>query len=221
MSFIDNFIKTFGKTPSNKIDKENTYHGGNEPKDPFYNKTQGIESSSDSRIKEVWTPWYEEAMEDSTKKYMNYKEKNEKFKDLTPDEVKEALKFYAEGKMKDFLPLQDPEDYRKKKDFSEYTEAEKMALTAELLEHGALNPAHFEDYLLSHDYEPYKTVEFSYEPGDTFGQKILDLGIATDNGLWGEDGDVAYYTQQLRDGGYLDDYGNVKLYTPIKLKVRK
>lgn len=64
-------------------------------------------------------------------------------------------------------------------------------------------------------------IEFSYEPGDTFGQKILDLGIATDNGLWGEDGDVAFYTQQLRDGGYLDEYGNIRLYTPIKLKVRK
>lgn len=64
-------------------------------------------------------------------------------------------------------------------------------------------------------------IEFTYVPGDTFGQKILDLGIGTDNGLWGENGDVAFYTQQLIDGGYLDDNGNVKLGVPIRLKKRK
>lgn len=68
---------------------------------------------------------------------------------------------------------------------------------------------------------PDDFIEFTYVPGDTFGQKILDLGIGTDNGLWGENGDVAYYTQQLIDGGYLDDNGNVKLGVPIRLKKRK
>lgn len=68
---------------------------------------------------------------------------------------------------------------------------------------------------------PDDYVEFTYVPGDTFGQKILDLGIGTDNGLWGENGDVAFYTQQLIDGGYLDDNGNVKLGVPIRLKKRK
>lgn len=43
--------------------------------------------------------------------------------------------------------------------------------------------------------EEYVTVTF--EPGDTFGQKIIDAGLATDHGLWGEDGDVAYYARQL------------------------
>ena len=64
-------------------------------------------------------------------------------------------------------------------------------------------------------------IEFTYKPGDTFGQKILDLGIGTDNGLWGDNGDVAYYTKQLYDGGYLDGNGNVKLGVPIRLKKRK
>lgn len=68
---------------------------------------------------------------------------------------------------------------------------------------------------------PDDYIEFIYNPGDTFGQKILDLGIATNNGLWGDNGDVAYYTQQLIDGGYLDGNGNVKLGVPIRLKKRK
>lgn len=64
-------------------------------------------------------------------------------------------------------------------------------------------------------------IEFSYNPGDTFGQKIIDLGLATDNGLWGDNGDVAYYTKQLRDQGALDAYGNVILGKTWKLKRRK
>lgn len=64
-------------------------------------------------------------------------------------------------------------------------------------------------------------VEFSYVPGDTFGQKIIDLGLATDNGLWGDNGDVAYYTQQLRDQGALDERGNVKLGQTFRLRRRK
>lgn len=68
---------------------------------------------------------------------------------------------------------------------------------------------------------PEDYIEFTYNPGDAFGQKILDLGIATNNGLWGDNGDVAYYTRQLIDGGYLDGNGNVKLGVPIRLKKRK
>lgn len=64
-------------------------------------------------------------------------------------------------------------------------------------------------------------VEFSYQPGDTFGQKILDLGLATNNGLWGDNGDVAYYTRQLIDQGALDERGNVKLGQTFRLKRRK
>lgn len=64
-------------------------------------------------------------------------------------------------------------------------------------------------------------VEYTYKPGDTFGQVILDLGLQTDSGLWGQDGDVAYYTQQLVDQGALDGRGNVPIGTTIKLKKRK
>lgn len=64
-------------------------------------------------------------------------------------------------------------------------------------------------------------ITFSYQPGDNFGQKIIDLGLATGNGLWGDNGDVNFYTQQLVDGGYLDANGNVKLGVPIRLKRRK
>lgn len=65
------------------------------------------------------------------------------------------------------------------------------------------------------------TVTYTYKPGDTFGQVILDLGLDTDAGLWGSDGDVAYYTQQLIEQGMLDDRGNVKIGQPFKLRRRK
>lgn len=42
-------------------------------------------------------------------------------------------------------------------------------------------------------------VEFTVKPGDTFGQMLVDAGLVTDNGLWGPNGDVAYYSQQLND----------------------
>lgn len=63
-------------------------------------------------------------------------------------------------------------------------------------------------------------VTFTYKPGDTFGRKILELGIATDHGLWGDDGDVAFYTQQLRKQNALDAYGNLKLGKEFKLRKR-
>ena len=54
-----------------------------------------------------------------------------------------------------------------------------------------------------------------------FGQKIVDLGLATNKGLWGSDGDVQFYTKQLYDQGALDANGNLKIGVPIKLKRRK
>lgn len=61
-------------------------------------------------------------------------------------------------------------------------------------------------------------VEYTYKPGDTFGQVILDLGINTDKGLWGSGGDVEYYTKQLREQGIP---GMVPIGTKIRLKKRK
>lgn len=51
-----------------------------------------------------------------------------------------------------------------------------------------------------------------------FGQKLVDLGLATSKGLWGPDGDVAFYNKQLHDQGI---YGNLPIGVPIKLKKRK
>lgn len=66
------------------------------------------------------------------------------------------------------------------------------------------------------------TVEYTYKPGDTFGQVILDLGLNTDNGLWGDNGDVNYYTQQLVDQGIWEDNQphNIPIGTTIKLRRR-
>lgn len=66
--------------------------------------------------------------------------------------------------------------------------------------------------------DPNDFVEYTYKPGDTFGQVILDLGIDTNKGLWGSDGDVAFYTKQLRDQGIP---GMVPIGTKIRLKKRK
>lgn len=62
------------------------------------------------------------------------------------------------------------------------------------------------------------TVTYTYKPGDTFGQAIRSLGLETSHGLWGSDGDVNYYTEQLHEQGI---YGNIPIGTTIKLKPRK
>lgn len=64
------------------------------------------------------------------------------------------------------------------------------------------------------------TVSYTYKPGDTFGQVITDLGLKTDSGLWGSNGDVAYYTAQLIDQGALDRNGNIPVGTTIRLRRR-
>lgn len=54
-----------------------------------------------------------------------------------------------------------------------------------------------------------------------FGQKIVDLGLATNKGLWGSDGDVQFYTKQLYEQGAVDKNGNLKIGVPIKLRRRR
>lgn len=68
---------------------------------------------------------------------------------------------------------------------------------------------------------PTNEVRYVYKPGDTFGQVICNLGLKTSHGLWGPDGDVAYYTQQLIDQGALDANGNVIVGREIVLTPRK
>jgi hypothetical protein len=70
-----------------------------------------------------------------------------------------------------------------------------------------------------------ETVTFQLKANDPaykgFGQKLVDLGLATSKGLWGNDGDVKFYTKQLYEQGAIDKNGNLKTGTPIKLKKRK
>lgn len=61
------------------------------------------------------------------------------------------------------------------------------------------------------------TVLYTYQTGDTFGEVIQKLGLQTGHGLWGEDGDVNYYTNQLRSQGIS---GNIPVGTTIKLTRR-
>ena len=68
--------------------------------------------------------------------------------------------------------------------------------------------------------EDSDTVEYTYKPGDTFGQVITDLGLKTDKGLWGNDGDVKFYTDQLIEQGALNQSGNIPIGTTIKLRRR-
>lgn len=68
---------------------------------------------------------------------------------------------------------------------------------------------------------PTKKVHYVYQQGDTFGQVICDLGLKTSHGLWGDDGDVAYYTAQLEAQGALDTHGNVIVGREIVLTPRK
>ena len=65
---------------------------------------------------------------------------------------------------------------------------------------------------------PSDKVEYTYKPGDTFGQVICNLGLKTSHGLWGPNGDVAYYTEQLHQQGI---YGNIPVGTTIVLTPRK
>lgn len=66
-------------------------------------------------------------------------------------------------------------------------------------------------------------IEYTYKPGDTFGQVLLNLGLSDGTNLWGENGDVAYYTQQLVDQGIWPDGRphNIPIGTTIKLKRRR
>lgn len=60
-------------------------------------------------------------------------------------------------------------------------------------------------------------IYYTYKQGDTFGQVIKDLGLATSHGLWGTEGDVTYYTNQLRTQGIT---GNIPVGATIKLTPR-
>lgn len=61
------------------------------------------------------------------------------------------------------------------------------------------------------------TVTYTYRKGDTFGQVLLDLGLSDSAHLWGDNGDVAYYTNQLHEQGI---WGNIPIGQVIRLTPR-
>lgn len=63
------------------------------------------------------------------------------------------------------------------------------------------------------------TIEYTYVLGDYFSKVLVNLGL--DEGkLWGHDGTVRYYTDQLIEQNMLDAHGNVKIGTPFRLTIR-
>lgn len=62
------------------------------------------------------------------------------------------------------------------------------------------------------------TTFYTYKNGDNFSDVIKRLGLTSGRGLWGSNGDVAYYTQQLREQGIP---GMVPVGRTIHLKGRK
>lgn len=66
--------------------------------------------------------------------------------------------------------------------------------------------------------EPDNKVWYTYKQGDTFGQVLKDLGL-DENHLWGEDGTVKYYTDQLEQTqpDIFDANGNIKVGVPFYL----
>lgn len=63
------------------------------------------------------------------------------------------------------------------------------------------------------------TVTYTYVKGDYFSKVLVKLGL--DEGkLWGKNGTVRYYTEQLIEQNMLDARGNVKIGTPFTLTVR-
>lgn len=66
---------------------------------------------------------------------------------------------------------------------------------------------------------PSKTVTYTYVKGDYFSKVLQKLGL--DEGkLWGKNGTVVYYTQQLVEQKVLDSRGNVKIGVPFTLTRR-
>lgn len=65
-------------------------------------------------------------------------------------------------------------------------------------------------------------ITYTYKPGDTFGQVLKDLGLG-ENNLWGANGTVKYYSDQLwaEHPEVFDSRGNIPIGTTIRLRKRK
>ena len=66
---------------------------------------------------------------------------------------------------------------------------------------------------------PSEDVTYTYVKGDYFSKVLVNLGLDEKN-LWGVNGSVVYYTNQLIEQDMLDVNGNVKIGVPFILKRR-
>ena len=66
---------------------------------------------------------------------------------------------------------------------------------------------------------PSEGIVYTYVYGDYFSKVLVNLGL-DENNLWGEDGTVNYYGQQLKEQNMLDAHGNVIVGVPFVLTER-
>lgn len=74
------------------------------------------------------------------------------------------------------------------------------------------------------DISSSETFNFQINPGDNyngFASKLAEMGEVSEFGLWGEDGDVEFYRQQLKDQDALDENGNIRIGQFISLRRRQ
>lgn len=64
--------------------------------------------------------------------------------------------------------------------------------------------------------EPSNEITYTYSKGDYFSKVLVELGL-DENNLWGANGTVRFYTQQLIDQNALDYRGNVIIGKPFTL----
>ena len=63
-------------------------------------------------------------------------------------------------------------------------------------------------------------INYTYKPGDYFSKVLVELGL-DENNLWGENGTVPYYTEQLIAQNMLDSRGNVFVGKKFTLERRR
>lgn len=66
---------------------------------------------------------------------------------------------------------------------------------------------------------PSNVITYTYKKGDYFSKVLVKLGL-DEKKLWGKNGTVNYYTQQLIQQNMLDKKGNVKIGVPFNLTRR-
>lgn len=84
---------------------------------------------------------------------------------------------------------------------------------------GAFRPKTYNEPTPEPTPAPSGDVSYTYVAGDYFSKVLVELGL-DENNLWGENGTVVYYTQQLIAQNVLDARGNVLIGVPFTLHRR-